>query len=135
MFILCCNCLFTVRGGRGAGLKGNGLHCRNVQPTVWGILQPLEGQELPQKRKHSEIGFHCKKYLEKKVFHFADMSNAGCSSTKMSNTEYHITEIPDGRQMFETENILHNFPPLSCLKPNALQFLWNKNFYSVFPFL
>ena len=76
-----------------------------------------------EKKTFRKLDFFAKKYLEKKVFHFADMSNTGCSSTKMSNTEYNITEIPDGRQMFETENILHNFPPLSCLKPNALQFL------------
>ena len=90
-----------------------------------GYCNHWKARSCLRKENIQKIGFHCKKYLEKKVFHFADMSNAGCSSTKMSNTEYHITEIPDGTQMFETENILHNFPPLSCLKPNALQFLWN----------
>ena len=34
-----------------------------------------------------------------------------------------------------TENIPHNFPSLSCLKPNAVQFLWNKKtFIPRFPF-
>ena len=88
LFILSCNCLFIVRGGGTQRKWFTSQKC----PTVWGILQPLEGQDFPWKRKYFNVKYSSTKMSITK-YSSTEMSNTKYFSTEMSITKYFSTEM------------------------------------------